>query len=97
MESPQIKGLFSIVARAKDLVVIPERHIALDAGVNVFSVVTDDLDVLLAHLKTQGVTVDKVQRLDQLEPVDPRESVLLPGESPEVLLQLETGAPKTGV
>lgn len=88
-----ITGHFAIVARAKDLVVIPERYIALDAGMNVFNVVTDDLDGLLAHLKERGVTVDEVRRLDQLAPVDPKDSVLLPGEAPEVLLELNQGQP----
>lgn len=57
----------------------------LDAGVNVFTVVVDDLDAFLARLKEEGVTVQQMNRLDQHEPGRP-EDLVLEGDGP--VLQL---------
>lgn len=72
-------GYYSIVAVARQPVAIPDPMVMLDKGVNVFTAQTDDLDAFLKTLKNEGVTVQKVNQLDGLEPV-PSNSVLLPEE-----------------
>jgi len=69
--------------------------IMLDKGVNTFTAVTDDVDGLVAHLESEGVKVTQVNQLDDLEPVPPEASLLLPGESPESLPPILTTSEET--
>jgi len=62
---------FSIVAFAKGELDLPEHKVNLDSGMNVFSVYVDDVDSLVEHLQSQGVTVQSVHALDQFESVPP--------------------------
>lgn len=80
-------GYYSFTALAKNPVAIEDPLILLDSGVNVFTAVVDDLEGLLARLKSEGVTVQQVNKLDGLEPVPP-DSLLLPGEDPSALIPL---------
>lgn len=61
-------GYFSIVAVAGNAVGWSEYRVALDKGVNVFTVQTEDLDALLAAMRVAGVTITSVNRLDDFEP-----------------------------
>ena len=79
-------GYYSIVAVARQPVAIPDPLVLLDTGLNVFTAQTDDLEGMLDALKNEGVTVKKVNRLDGLPSVEPKATLLLPGESEELLL-----------
>lgn len=81
-------GFYSVICRARRTVVVPDRTIALGKGINTFNIETGDIDGVVEHLRAEGVEVDKVAQLDGLEPVDPNQSLLLPGEGPEALAPL---------
>ena len=80
-------GFYSFTAIARHPVAIEDPLILLDAGVNAFTAVVEDLDDLLTRLKAEGVEVKQVNKLDGLGPVSP-DSLLLPGEDPSALLPL---------
>lgn len=80
-------GYYSFILIAKNPVAIENPLVLLDRGVNVITSVVDDLEAFLARLKTEGVKVEKVNRLDGLEPV-PMDSMLLPGETASALTPL---------
>lgn len=84
-------GYYSIVAVARQPVGIPDPLVMLDKGVNVFTAQTDDLEGLLDTLKSEGVTVQKVNRLDGHAPVDPKATLLVPGEEGTPLLLVGQG------
>lgn len=64
---------YSFVVIARQPVGIPKPMVMLDAGVNVFTVVVDDLDTFLSRLKDEGVTVQQMNRLDVSEPGSPQD------------------------
>ncbi len=73
-------GFYSIVAIAKQPVAFPDPLILLDRGLNVFTVHTDDLEELREKLKTEGAEILQANRLDDHQPLNPSETLLLPGE-----------------
>lgn len=75
---------YSFVATAKEPVGITKPMLMLDAGVNVFTLVVDDLDAFLKRLKDEGVTVQQMNRLDAHEPGTATD-LLLEGEVPNLL------------
>lgn len=88
-------GYYSFEAIARQPVAIPYPMILLDSGLNVFTAQTDDLENLLATLKAEGVTVRKVHQLDGLAPVPATETLLLPNERDNEVLQLSHGSKKS--
>jgi len=73
-------GYYSIVAVAEEPVAIRTPMIMLDRGRNVFTAQTKDLEGLLKVLKGHGVAVQSTYRLDQFEPLNSQETLLLPTE-----------------
>jgi hypothetical protein len=59
----------------------------LGKGINTFTAMTEDLEWLVKALRAEGVDIKLVNQLDVLEPVT-TDSLLLPGEGPEVLAPL---------
>jgi len=78
---------YSFVAFAKHPVTIPDPLVMLGEGINTFTAMTEDLEWLLGALRAEGVEIKQVNQLDGLKPV-PVDSLLLPGEGPEVLAPL---------
>lgn len=74
---------YSFVAIAQQPVGIPKPMLMLDAGVNVFTAVVDDLDHLLALFKEEGVVVRQMNRLDAHEPNDSSDILLGSGDEVE--------------
>lgn len=74
---------YSIKAQARKPVAIPDPLVMLDAGFNVFNVVTDDLETLLSDLENEGVTIIEASKMEQ-EPSS-LEDMLVEGESPAML------------
>lgn len=60
---------FSIKAFAAGEVVLPEHQTILDRGMNAFSLFTEDINAVVRSLESQGIRVDEVCSLDELEPV----------------------------
>ena len=77
-------AFYSFVVTAQQPVGILKPMLMLDSGVNVFTAVVDDLDLLLAQFKEEGVTVQQMNRLDVHEP-NASSDVLL-GEGDPLLL-----------
>lgn len=67
---------YSFVATAQQPVGFTKPLLMLDAGVNVFSVVVDDVDALLERFKEEGVTVQQMNQLDVSEPSKPEDLLL---------------------
>lgn len=82
-------GFYSFIVISPRPFAIEKPVILLDRGCNTFNAVVDDLDALKERFKVEGVEVKQVNRLDGLEPVAVKDTLLLPGES-EALL---TGGP----
>ena len=59
-----IVGYWSIVCHATREVYVREADTVLGPGMNVFTVVTPDLDKLTGWLETQGVTLKWLHKLD---------------------------------
>lgn len=78
-------GYYSFVAIAPHPMGVENPLILMDRGVNTFTAVTDDVDALVALLTSKGAKVTQVNQLDDLEPVPPEASLLLPGEDPALL------------
>lgn len=78
---------YSFVAFAKHPVTIPDPLVMLGEGINTFTAMTEDLEWLVKALRAEGVEIKQVNQLDGLKPV-PIDSLLLPGEGPEVLTPL---------
>lgn len=74
---------YSFVAIAKQPVGFTKPMLMLDAGVNVFSVVVDDVQALLEAFKDEGVTVQQMNQLDAHE-APPLEADILPDEMPQL-------------
>lgn len=73
---PGLVAFYSFVATAPQPVGILKPMLMLDAGVNVFTAVVDDLDLLLAQFKEEGVVVQQMNRLDVHEPNAPSDLLL---------------------
>lgn len=56
---------FAIKVQATKPVAIPDPLVMLDRGLNVFNVVTDDLESLLEVLQNEGVTILKTMMMEQ--------------------------------
>lgn len=87
-------GFYSIVAVAKQPVAVPEPLILLDRGRNVFTVHTEDLEGLREKLKTEGVEIVQANRLDDHQPLDPSETLMLSDEEKGLLYAGSTEAPE---
>ena len=70
---------YSFVVVAPQPLGIPKPMLLLDRGLNVFSVVVDDLDALLEKFKEEGVIVQQMNPLDEFEPAGTA-GLLLEGE-----------------
>ena len=57
-------GYFSISAYAQSMTLVPEAKAILEPGINVFTVVSDDIDLILVRLRTEGVRILSCQQLD---------------------------------
>lgn len=66
-----MKAHYAVRAFCRGLVVDETEKVVLDSGVNVFSVVTEDIEGLTARLVEQGAEIQGVDRLDALDPVEP--------------------------
>lgn len=66
-----MKAHYAVRAFCRGLVADETEKVVLDSGVNVFSVVTEDIDGLTARLVEQGAEIQGVDRLDALDPVEP--------------------------
>lgn len=66
-------GFYSLVAfnDSGDIVQLPGQFFVLDMGKNVFNTQVDDIDGFVASLKAKGVRVERVNRLDVFETVEP--------------------------
>jgi hypothetical protein len=84
---------WSIACVSKETIIVPEAKAILEPGVNVFTVVIDDLDKLIERLASEGVTVSALHRLDVHEAVDA--ATLLPAEDPGLLSETD-GSPSSG-
>lgn len=73
-----MSGFYSFVVQAPGEVEFPAKRVFLDRGMNAFNVLIDDLDGFLATLKAEGVTVTKMIRLDEHEPVPAEPEQCLP-------------------
>jgi hypothetical protein len=80
-------GYYSIVATVRQPVMVPDPLICIGAGFNTFVVVTDDIESVKTRLENEGVEIQAINRLDDLDPVS-SDSILLPGEKAEVLQAL---------
>ena len=67
---------YSISAQAPGLVGVPEALTVLDRGLNVFTVVTDDIDVILNRLRSENVVILTYNRLDAHEGISPDETAM---------------------
>jgi hypothetical protein len=60
-----MKHYYSIVAYSTISVQYQEPSLVfIEPGINAFTVLTDDIENFLAHLKSEGIRVDKVNQLD---------------------------------
>lgn len=69
-------GFYSFVVQAPGEVILQKQRVILDRGMNAFNALIDDLDVFLAFLKSEGVSVTTMNRLDMHEPVTPQPEIL---------------------
>lgn len=74
---------YSFIVQCPSEVTLHEVGLALDAGRNVFTVVTKDLEALLVLFDVEGVQVLELNRLDA--PETTASDLLLEGESPAVI------------
>ena len=74
---------YSVTAVATKPVAIPDPLIMMDVGLNVFTVLTDDVNEMLKLLKNEGVTVKEINVMEQ-EP-STLHDMLVEGESEELL------------
>ena len=82
-------SFYSITAFAPTPIGIEVPLILLDKGFNVFTAATDDMEGLLKRLADEGVEVKQVNCLDAHEPINPTDSLLLPGETEPPMLPSE--------
>jgi hypothetical protein len=77
---------YSLVVKSPRPQGITDLRRGLDEGINAFSTLwTGSQEELVQTLKTAGVEIVQLNRLDQLEECSAQD-MLLPGESPEKLL-----------
>lgn len=81
--------LYSLIATTPQAIVLAKPPIALEAGRNVFTVLTDDIDALVATLTGEGATVLQINPLTQ-PPTTPLDMVL-EGETPASVLGADYG------
>lgn len=72
---------YSITCFAQDTVSVPEAGQMLGPGLNVFTVVVDDIEALQERLEADGVTVNTVARLD--DPTEAEDAARQLGEGSE--------------
>lgn len=75
-------GFYSFIVISPRAFAIESPFILLDRGVNTFNAVVDDLEALMECFKVEGVEVKQTNKLDGLEPVRMKDTLLLPGETP---------------
>lgn len=69
---------YSFYVQAPHPVSITRPFVILDTGFNTFPAEVDDLEKFVQRLHDEGISVDKVVRLDDLEESKPSD-ILLPG------------------
>ena len=60
---------WSIVCIATSDVHVPQANLVLEPGVNVFTVVTDDVESFSRGLSASGVEIRSIHCLDDFEPI----------------------------
>lgn len=75
---------YSFSVKAPHPVSITRPFVILDTGTNTFPAEVDDLEKFIERLHDEGISVQKVVRLDEYEENKPSD-ILLPGESMESL------------
>lgn len=76
-----MRRYYSMEAIAQDDLVLPEHRIALGAGLNVFTFVTDDLPTILCLLESAGVEIKNIYALDHFKKTPQGELSYLEEES----------------
>jgi len=80
-------GYYSVTAWSRDTLGFEKHRVVLDPGHNVFNILTDDIESVVKDLQQQGVKHVRATQLDGLGPINPVDSLALPGEAiPEGLL-----------
>lgn len=79
----QVMKQYSVTAIATKGVAIPDPLIMLDEGLNVFTVLTDNVDEMLKLLKDEGVTVKEINVMEQAPST--LHDMLVEGEPEELL------------
>lgn len=59
-----MKHYYSIVAFSTTSIQYDEHHILIEPGINVFTVLTSDVETLLERLRADGIRVDSRIQLD---------------------------------
>jgi hypothetical protein len=81
--------LYSLVATAPAPIILTKPPITLEAGRNVFTALTDDIEGLVATLVSLGAAVLQVNALTQ--PRTTPSDMVLDGESPVDVLGVDYG------
>jgi hypothetical protein len=81
---PPSRMLYSLIATTPRPITLSKPPLVLEVGRNVFTVLTDDIDGLVAVLSGEGATVSEVNEFTQ--PATTPRDMVLEGESPDVIL-----------
>lgn len=74
-----MKHYYSFEAFSEREVAFPEYRVAVGRGVNAFTLATDDVDGVIAHLLKEGIRVIKVYVLSGVADTDQIEFLRLQG------------------